>query len=239
MIANRFNPLGVRPKTQAMRYIQDGLIAMWDGIENVGWGTHDANATVWTDLIGGTVGDLTLANGYIIENKYIHKSDYGDLFYKDKLSLPNVTTVEVCAQVTEFNPDVGDVYHFPVLLGFSLDGQDIQFGWKSWATLCTYRVGDVARVVYSGGGMQNSPFEVQTFSAIDNGDNTARLSVCGVSIDIKPFSTRRKKNLIRTRGYRNGTSPKANYFCIRIYNRALTDAEVAHNYAIDKERFGL
>ena len=37
----------------ARDYVQDGLIAMWDGIENAGWGVHDPNATVWKDLIVG------------------------------------------------------------------------------------------------------------------------------------------------------------------------------------------
>ena len=36
----------------AKSYVQDGLVAMWDGIENAGWGTHDANATTWVDLTG-------------------------------------------------------------------------------------------------------------------------------------------------------------------------------------------
>ena len=34
-------------------YVKDGLVAMWDGVENAGWGTHDANATTWKDLVGG------------------------------------------------------------------------------------------------------------------------------------------------------------------------------------------
>ena len=42
----------------AKSYIQDGLVAMWDGIENAGWGVHDPNATVWKDLSG---------NGYDLE----------------------------------------------------------------------------------------------------------------------------------------------------------------------------
>lgn len=37
----------------ARDYVQAGLVAMWDGIENAGWGVHDPNATVWKDLIGG------------------------------------------------------------------------------------------------------------------------------------------------------------------------------------------
>lgn len=34
-------------------YVQDGLVACWDGIENAGVGMHDANATVWKDVVGG------------------------------------------------------------------------------------------------------------------------------------------------------------------------------------------
>ena len=39
-------------KYTARDYVQDGLVAMWDGIENAGWGTHDDAATVWKDLTG-------------------------------------------------------------------------------------------------------------------------------------------------------------------------------------------
>ena len=33
-------------------YITDGLVAMWDGEWNAGWGVHDAAATTWKDLVG-------------------------------------------------------------------------------------------------------------------------------------------------------------------------------------------
>ena len=37
----------------ARDYVQTGLIAMWDGIENAGGGVHDASATRWLmDLDG-------------------------------------------------------------------------------------------------------------------------------------------------------------------------------------------
>ena len=39
-------------------YVQDGLIAQWDGIDNVGTGTHNPSATVWKDLKGSC--DMTL-----------------------------------------------------------------------------------------------------------------------------------------------------------------------------------
>ena len=47
-------------------YQQRGLIMQFDGIDNVGTGTHDSNATVWKDLIAANKGayDMTLtANG--------------------------------------------------------------------------------------------------------------------------------------------------------------------------------
>lgn len=33
-------------------YLEDNLIAQWDGIWNAGLGIHDANSTIWKDLIG-------------------------------------------------------------------------------------------------------------------------------------------------------------------------------------------
>ena len=36
----------------ASAYVQRGLIAQWDGIDNAGTGTHDANAETWVDRIG-------------------------------------------------------------------------------------------------------------------------------------------------------------------------------------------
>lgn len=55
MIASRQIAFGKGAKgLSAKDYIQDGLVAMWDGIENAGWGVHDANATVWTELITNT-----------------------------------------------------------------------------------------------------------------------------------------------------------------------------------------
>ena len=33
----------------AMGYVQDGLLACWDGIENAGSGIHNSSATKWRD----------------------------------------------------------------------------------------------------------------------------------------------------------------------------------------------
>ena len=50
----------------ASAYVQSGLIAPWDGIDNAGTGTHDPAATTWAELKGGlqtTATALTFAGG--------------------------------------------------------------------------------------------------------------------------------------------------------------------------------
>ena len=55
----------------AFSYIQKGLSACYDGVENAGAGVHDPNATTWADLTGhgntGTVasGITWSANGWV------------------------------------------------------------------------------------------------------------------------------------------------------------------------------
>ena len=55
----------------AFSYIQKGLAACYDGVENAGAGVHDPNATTWVDLTGhgndGTVGSgiTWTANGWV------------------------------------------------------------------------------------------------------------------------------------------------------------------------------
>ncbi len=37
----------------AAHYVQDGLVACWDGIENAGAGVHADSLSQWVDLVGG------------------------------------------------------------------------------------------------------------------------------------------------------------------------------------------
>ena len=40
-------------------------------------------------------------------------------------------------------------------------------------------------------------------------------------------------------GYANGWRLKGKIYSIRVYNRALTQDEINHNYEMDKKRFGI
>ena len=81
-------------------YVQDGLIAQWDGIDNVGIGGHDATATVWKDLAGNY--DLSLLAGG-------SWSDKGNALVVEGAaaicsnSLPAYVTIEVVYKMTNFD----------------------------------------------------------------------------------------------------------------------------------------
>ena len=66
--------------TPAAAYIQNGLVACWDGVENAGVGVHDASATVWKDLVAGR--EFSLYDVTVGENRMTFagaKTSYGSL----------------------------------------------------------------------------------------------------------------------------------------------------------------
>ena len=52
-------------------YVQDGLVVHWDARDNAGRGTHDAAASVWTDLAGGHDLALDAGTGIRVEEGFV------------------------------------------------------------------------------------------------------------------------------------------------------------------------
>lgn len=67
----------------ARDYVQDGLVAMWDGIENAGWGIHNPNATTWIPLVGNAALDIEngewLSDAVQLTNGAIHNASIPEL----------------------------------------------------------------------------------------------------------------------------------------------------------------
>ena len=55
----------------AKLYIQDGLVALWDGIENAGWGIHNPDAMMWKNLLGDEGLDFPLI-GMVVGENYVY-----------------------------------------------------------------------------------------------------------------------------------------------------------------------
>lgn len=222
----------------ARDYVQDGLIAMWDGIENAGWGTHDANATVWKDLVGG-LGDLTLSGGYAILGAGVDFDGISGIATGPKLG-PNSgysgIHIEFCLTPKSAGRFGG--------CGFTLAGAyqyrpsilvDSNLFVTALITGETYNTGIVPctrnSMTISAGGSNGS------FLTALNGEIKANFTDSNQHFD-------KSINYFRVGGYGSAENTVGRYeaeigHCIRLYSRALTASEIAANYAIDKERFNL
>ena len=205
----------------AQDYIQDGLVAMWDGIENAGWGVHNSTATTWKDLVGNH--DMTIGGtGSFMPNAF-YSNGVSSAILPSGISL--VYTEVALNFMSSSSADCGVLAissgGFRHGIQKLANGNGICGGYSSWGH--RYDPG----VPFTIGVEKKSAFEQNgiAFNGIMNTGwdygrgGLSTLSSYGVSYSTHPFV-----------GY---------IHAIRAYSRALTAEEIAHNYAIDKERFGL
>lgn len=246
MIANRFNPLGRKLGFDATSYIQDGLIAQWDGIENAGRNKHSDDIDSWVDLIGN-IGDLPLnKNRCVINRNNVEQTSFLpmiDSSVSSSLLPQGAITIEVCARINEFNPNVGGTYYFPALFSLGVDSSDLQFSWnkvEGQSMAFRFRLNTLG--TFYANGEWNLTGAIETFFATDIGDTaspfTSIARIDGTYSNSSTYNSRYTRNSIKTKSLREGTGIKANYHRIMIYNRSLSIDEHNFNTHIDKERFG-
>ena len=206
-------------------YVTDGLVAMWDGIENAGWGVHDANATTWYDLSGNGY-NLELRNNAAFDANSLVTADRNNVTALLSSKLP-YSTIEVCAffdasrnssALVCFGNSITDVRLFCIMPTTiqARSGQyvlDIDTSPKStWSA--TYDSSSIPSYYVNGG--------------LKTGTLTSNVwSVRSGNFGLSGANNYNQYNFV------------GNYYNVRVYNRALTPAEIAANYAIDKARFNL
>lgn len=228
----------------ARDYVQDGLIAMWDGIENAGWGKHDANATNWVDLIGGA--DMALAIPAAYTNVAFLTWEEGALHYSDSLNVANFpviyfATVTVNEDLAYFlNVDFGtaEVVSRRNADSFIDNREYSLFGYLN-RTLGFY--GPILaneNQLFRGDGYLRVKKTLAATKAQQyvNGEKMTRYNLT-LTQKANSYSVGSTFRGFMLRG--NYNCPSIDYYCIRLYNRALTAEEVAHNYEIDKARFNM
>ena len=221
----------------AADYVQDGLLVLLDGIENVGWGVQDKESTIWVDLISGeehAVGNQTFEDDGLM---WINTSTLTlkpsqilgeDFFFSDK-------TIELCG---ETNPTAYDNVGLrgQKLFGFTQPGYGSApnryrstlidcYDIRSWTFLVTYEQDGFFK-----------PIKHRTSLVLHN-------SYLQPYYNGEPKLYNRKATIpTYTSGFTSfiwaGTAG-CKLRCIRIYNRALSAEEIAYNHLIDLERFGL
>ena len=224
----------------ASDYVQDGLIAMWDGIENAGLGVHDPSATIWKDLVGGYDVSNSYSNMTWTDNGYSFGNIVDNFFYRS-----SATEILDTVKSKLFTMEVVRSSYSPITnAGFiSLGGNSRRnimiFDGKSNTIIdisCIFLGANTGSAGITG---SNLSF-VRTFV----GDGSSILiytnSTGGISGQFGKISNNDSQLYIGRISYTVGnTVCNGIVNSIRFYSRALTAAEIAHNYEIDKARFNL
>jgi hypothetical protein len=223
----------------AKDYVQDGLIAMWDGIENAGWGLHDSNPIGWHELIAGNNVESIESymkyqgNGYLGLN--VPKS------WNVGISILNHACIEACLNIR-----LGED---------SSKGQNIitpeGYGYKLAMVIKPINDEPVIPLQYSSKDslkvvILNTLIDKTVTVSIKNSkgwvngvDSTSTISFSGYSGWSFCYSLSEKMAWGSRSAGNTNNSTACFLHNIRLYSRALTAEEVAHNYEIDKARFGL
>lgn len=207
-------------------YVQDGLVVQFDGIENVGVGTHDPSAVKWVNLKG---------SGSVALNA---KGSFGPSFMdagpsvQSASGMPTVSTASLSLDMAVnvvSNGNFGSGTTWPFII-------------------------NIGNASYHSSGNASRTFRWY----VDNGDprpDTEKVNtntLCGVSDaascraykdGVLQQSAAKKAPMNTSTGWTLGTWSgtggylTARYFAVRLYNRGLTDEEIAYNAMIDQLRF--
>ena len=220
----------------ASRYVQDGLVACWDGYENAGTGLHDPSATTWKDLVGGY--EFSLTGVTVADDRMVfagRNNSYGTLDATSTAATFNNAingTLEIV-----YAADVGK--GGLVLLQSSTTSGILFAIWDSTKkdALCNTVIASISSKpiwTFTSGTATNRVAVRYTSSspssAIGNGESL-------VSPSNNYYGNANTTTTIGTRTNKSGNHFAGSIYCIRVYNRQLTDAEIAANQAVDVRRF--
>ena len=211
----------------ASAYVQTGLVAQWDGIDNAGTGTHQADATAWKDIsTAAKGGDLTLAAKEAFGDNCLTITTAGTHVTGD-LGLSSMTLEFVLKRtsgstgIRRWDDPVGTTS----FESWSTDNEGLLERIGSTRQLTVKPVNGTMYTLatrYTNGGEHR--FQAAANGAITKGKTTNNATVIG-NYNI-PSTIQLLKNTANLEVY-----------AVRIYDRELTDDELMRNAALDRMRF--
>ncbi len=212
-------------------YVQDGLLAHWDGIENVAPFTHADATASWVDLVGGrafaltaaTVGDkgLTFA-GNVSSFGYLSPADTAAVF--DAPLEPTVELVYRYAGGTANGIPLMSSSKSGIALGVHNSGQNV--------ILSNTRNG-IAPYFTSGTAVRTVATHYSSRKAVAAWGDGAQFTSFNAENNWSYADT---ATWIGKRNYDNAPF-KGDVMALRVYNRHLSAAEIVHNKLVDDYRF--
>ena len=233
----------------AKDYAQDGLIAMWDGIENAGWGIHDPAATVWKDLVGGKTYNLKTNYHRFSDNSFDFVGEHQGADASITLTSLNAPYANdfTCRVVVHTGSVCPEGYY--MIMGGVVNenyeqGVYVSNGHfaKQIEVRKEYSGEVVSRVPLNFVKNRGYSFDIVwhrgtlTFDGYMNGGYVGSGNIPQDEFERLSYETATKR--MGAWGFETLKTP----FSIHqdaFYNRALIAEEIAHNYTIDKARFNL
>ena len=228
----------------AADYIQDGLVALWDGIENVGYGQHSDTLSSWVDLTGNG-NNMPVGNSTILEDAVVFDNGRYNAFFGTRAITPQIEVVLVPNLTANYNQNVISPYGCGPYARFIIIKRSNRLliplaysNYMNWGCRCadiTDYDGIPVAVSILWGYCSNA--NNSRNNAYINGIEDVTILESAI-LSGYDYCTDNGKMHIGFEGsltnYRTKTVK-----CIRLYNRELTPKEVRYNYLIDKIRFGL
>ena len=214
----------------AADYIQDGLVVALDSLENSGFGIYNQDAIEWVNLgFGGSVFNATVSSGGFSDMGFIGTS---------ALQKPHCSEITVSIVIAQLPNTSLSQNNYP------FDAMDSTGGYR----LYQHPLNGVHRfrwvIARNSAGAVWQP----AFLSVDDG--------VPFSYAFTATSIGNKKSYVNGVGSQSGAGGQGGYsdgerqtmslghlnqaiLRLAIYNRPLSDVEIAYNYLIDKERFNL
>lgn len=232
-------------ESSAGLYIQDGLVALYDGIENVGFGKHNNASMIWVDLSGN--GNYAVKSGNA-------PFDYNCATFDGSTYYVSVDGIDFGGELTwDIFADQAGSQGNADYVTWTIGG-----GGKLGRALYNIRGSNTLRVL-CGTGESTAYFgwnysskvgllDVPTTITLFEGDALFGL-YCDGELKYQhskniPLTAPNEKNIVIGANKTVKTKVPNNImcgriYCVRLYNRQLSSAEIAYNRMVDQARFGL
>lgn len=228
---------------QNLGYAKNGLVLHLDGIRNTRGG-HNPNSSVWEDL-SGNQNDLDMYGNVPFIEPYADFSENQENqenYFQGTFSCldGHSYTFEFCA---DFCGRLGTLYGYhPNVRIYSIyhNAQtQMKYASKTDPIAAKYAIATVQHDANIPGTFSNRlDIKKQTLSAFING----LMPDSGeVSLDNTAFGPafRVGANVLNQTPNTTFSAFSGRMYSVRVYDRVLTDEEIAYNYEIDKRRFNL
>lgn len=237
---------GNSAEVQRQVYVEDGMLAYYDGENNTGNG-HSDTTIVWKDLSGnGNDGLLSNINNDETsgwkEKELLLDGDDDEVSMPVEIAEGTSMTIEVV--FTEHNFE-----NYAILRGVGKNDETL--GWHGFLAHTWYDENNIYDgSLYIGGGKDTSVIyrfnsaELDYKTTIDKTDSlvytfdystkNAQVYVNGEKLAEKTYQTN-PDSIVQ---FEINNSQKS-YHRVSMYNRVLTEEEIKTNYEIDKFRFGI